>query len=208
MCDACATKVQRIKAPFCEKCSEPFPATFEESFTCANCAHRQLHFEAAVSRVRARGVARTIIWQFKYHRAFYLRHLLREWLRAAMEDSRLRDQTFDMVVPVPLHPARQRERGFNQAEMLARILSRDLKLPMRRALVRTRYTTTQTALDRASRIENLRDAFRLRPEICVQDSRVLLLDDILTTGSTLSECAQVLRKGGAASIFAITAARA
>lgn len=208
LCSSCDGKLQRIKPPFCAKCSEPFPATFDQEFVCANCGHRPLYFEAAVSAYRSRGVARAILLQFKYHRAFHLRHLLRGWLLAAMEDRRLRDQRFDFIVPVPLHPAKKRERGFNQAEMLANVLGRELKLPVQLALQRTRYTTTQTALDRMDRIENLRGAFRLRHGSAVQKSRVLLLDDVLTTGSTLSECARVLREGGAASIFAVTAARA
>ena len=125
-----------------------------------------------------------------------------------MNDPRLRPRHFDLVVPVPLHPARLRERGFNQAELLAKILAQKTNVPLHRALERVRYTTTQTAFDRAERMENLRDAFRLRKKIAVRGLRVLLVDDILTTGSTLSECARVLRDAGAQSVYAVTAARA
>ena len=103
--------------------------------------------------------------------------------------------------------ARKRERGFNQAELLARALSRATSIRLRSALQRTRYTTTQTQFDRAERMENLKGAFRLRRGSNVQDLRVLLVDDVLTTGSTLSECASVLKKGGALSVHAATAAR-
>src|SRR5205823_5404499 len=112
------------------------------------------------------------------------------------------------IVPVPLHPTRQRERGFNQAMLLARSLSPRTSLPVVPALERVRYTTTQTAFDRAERMENLRNAFRLRPRRDVRGSRVLLVDDVLTTGSTLSECARVLKQAGASSVYAATAARA
>jgi len=104
--------------------------------------------------------------------------------------------------------ARLRERGFNQAELLAKILAQKINVPLRRGLDRIRYTTTQTAFDRAERMENLRDAFRLRKKIGVRGLQVLLVDDILTTGSTLSECARVLREAGAQSVYAVTAARA
>ena len=125
-----------------------------------------------------------------------------------MNDVRLRAREFDLVVAVPLHPARLRHRGFDQAELLARILALRISLPLCPALKRIRYTTTQTAFDRAERIANLRGAFHLRKKISVRGLRVLLVDDILTTGSTLSECARVLREAGAQSIYALTAARA
>jgi ComF family protein len=115
---------------------------------------------------------------------------------------------FDLIVPVPLHPARLRERGFNQAELLAKTLTQKIGVPVFAALERIRYTTTQTAFDRIDRTENLHNAFRLRKKVTVRELQVLLVDDILTTGSTLSECARVLREAGARSVYAVTAARA
>jgi ComF family protein len=125
-----------------------------------------------------------------------------------LDDPRLRDRRFDLVVPVPLHPAKERERGFNQASLLAEMFSAQAGIRLRPVLERIRYTRTQTAFDRAERIENLHNAFRLRKNMSVRDLRVLLIDDVLTTGSTLSECARVLRKAGAISVHAATAARA
>ncbi len=130
-----------------------------------------------------------------------------DWLSEALADSRFAGQRFDLLVPVPLHPARQRERGFNQAELLALELRRECGVPLGKVLQRTRYTTTQTQFDRSERMENLRGAFRLRRGCNVQDLRMLLVDDVLTTGSTLSECASVLKKAGALSVHAATAAR-
>jgi ComF family protein len=130
------------------------------------------------------------------------------WLCAAFNDERLRGRQFDIIVPVPLHPTRQRERGFNQAGLLAELLSTRISIPCKRVLKRIRYTTTQTALDRAERMENLHNAFRLRKNADVRGLHVLLIDDVLTTGSTLSECARVLKRGGAISVHAATAARA
>ena len=137
----------------------------------------------------------------------HFRHLLGSWLAESLADPRLTGRRFDFVVPVPLHSARKRERGFNQAELLALSLRRLTGLPVVNALQRTRYTTTQTQFDRNERMENLRGAFRLRRGSNVQDLRMLLVDDVLTTGSTLSECAKVLKKAGAISVHAATAAR-
>jgi ComF family protein len=118
------------------------------------------------------------------------------------------EEQWDLIVPVPLHPARERERGFNQSMLLAKLLSAKMSIKSMPTLERIRYTTTQTAFDRAERMQNLHGAFRLRKNADVRELRVLLIDDILTTGSTLSECARVLKKAGARSIHAVTAARA
>ncbi len=208
LCEPCARKAPRIKAPFCSRCSEPFQGAITEEFACANCAGRTLHFEAAVSAYRSRGVVRKIVHDFKYGQQQHLRHPVAEWLIETLDDPRLHGRRFDGLVPVPLHPARERERGFNQAALLADLLSRKSGIPVLPALERIRYTTTQTAFERSERMENLRNAFRLRKNTSVRELRVLLIDDILTTGSTLSECARVLKAGGALSVHAATAARA
>lgn len=208
LCDACDDKITRIVPPFCEKCSEPFTGAMNGAFNCANCAHRDIHFDAAIAAYRSRGIVRRIILDFKYGKQIHLRHLVGQWLCAAFRDPRLCGRTFDVAVPVPLHPARERDRGFNQAALLAELLSRDMSIKVRPALERLRYTTTQTAFDRAERMENLRNAFRLRKNADVRGLRVLLVDDVLTTGSTLSECARILKAAGASSVYAVTAARA
>ena len=208
LCTDCEAKLSRIVPPFCAKCSEPFDAAITTPFCCANCSHRVLHFDAAISAYRSRGIARHVILNFKYGKQFHLRHLVGRWLIAALSDARIRDRRFDAIVPVPLHSARQRERGFNQAALLAECVGNHLGLAVRPALRRVRFTTTQTAFDRAERIQNLRHAFRLRKNIDVRRLDVLLIDDVLTTGSTLSECARVLKQNGARSVYAATAARA
>ena len=93
----------------------------------------------------------------------------------------------------------QRERDFNQAEVLAKLISKSSGRPVLHALKRTRYTTTQTTLDREERMENLRNAFRVRHIAAVQNRHLLIVDDVFTTGSTVDECARVLRLAGAAS---------
>jgi competence protein ComFC len=208
LCPECQAKAPRITAPFCERCSEPFSGAIHSSFECANCSHRRLYFEAAVAVYRSRGVVRHVVHQFKYGHQMHLRHPVGQWLCAALDDERLRCRRFDVIVPVPLHPARQRERGFNQAALLAALLGERISVLVKPMLQRTRYTTTQTVFDRSERMENLRGAFRLRRKADVRGWRVLLVDDVLTTGATLSECARVLKKAGAASIYAATAARA
>ena len=208
LCADCETKLSRIVPPFCAKCSEPFDGAITTTFSCANCAHRALYFDAAISAYRNRGIARHVILNFKYGKQVHLRHLVGRWLIAALDDSRLRERRFDVIVAVPLHPARQRERGLNQAALLAERIGPHLGVQVRPVLKRVRFTTTQTAFDRAERIQNLRHAFRLHSNADVRRVDVLLIDDVLTTGSTVSECARVLKENGARSVYAATAARA
>jgi len=117
------------------------------------------------------------------------------------------ERGIDAIVPVPLHAARKRERGFNQAAVLAELLARKAGKPVVHALERIRYTSTQTQFDRNTRMENLRNAFRMRQNVPVRNLHLLLIDDVLTTGSTVDECARVLKQAGAASVRVATVAR-
>lgn len=150
---------------------------------------------------------RDLIHRFKYSGEIWLGGLLGDFLRQGLRDARLKGMEFDAVVPVPLHPLRRREREFNQAEVLGRELASAQKWEFCEALERIRYTITQTHFDRRRRMRNLRDAFRMRPHATVEGKSLLLVDDVLTTGSTLDECARVLVGAGARTVHALTVAR-
>lgn len=206
LCADCAGKARTIEAPFCRMCSQPFDGAITSEFTCSNCAGRKFHFDCAAARYLSRGVVREFIHRFKYNRDFYLRHQLAAWAADALDDPRLH-APIDAFVPVPLHATRQREREFNQAEEIARLLGRRAGIPLLPALRRIRYTTTQTRLDRHERMENLRNAFRVRHSPRVQSRHLVIVDDVFTTGATVDECARVLRLAGAASVRVVTVAR-
>src|SRR5256886_17331045 len=173
LCERCEAKAIRIVAPFCQQCSEPFEGAIATAFTCANCAHRTIYFDAAVAAYRGRGIVRQIIHEFKYGRQVHLRHLVARWLCAAFDDERLRGRQFDIIVPVPLHSTRQRERGFNQASLLAELLSARISIPCKPMLKRVRNTPTQTPLDRAERMETLHNTFPLGQKQDVRGFNVL-----------------------------------
>lgn len=207
LCETCGGKARRIEPPFCQTCSAPFDGDITTEFSCANCHDRHFHFTHAVSCFRSRGVVRELIHRFKYDGEFHLRHPLAGWLAETMGDERIARQRVDLLVPVPLHARRMREREFNQAEVLARLLTARTGVVTENCLERVRYTTTQTRFDRAERMENLRNAFGMRKTANVRGRHLVLVDDVLTTGSTLDECARVLLRAGAASVRAITVAR-
>ena len=208
LCPACRKGAPAIRAPFCDVCSEPFFGRIDGVFICPNCRDRRFRFTCAVSRYQSRSTVRELIHRFKYNGKVYLRHVLTDLLTEALQDSRLQSPPCDRLVPVPLHPTRERERGFNQALLLAEGLARRSAIPLADCLKRTRYTTTQTIFDREERMENLRGAFQMRQNADVRNLHLLLIDDVLTTGSTVDECARVLRDAGAASVRVATVARA
>jgi ComF family protein len=206
LCEPCEASVRRLDGPKCQICSRPFDGDLD-IFTCPNCRGEALHMDFAVAVMRSHGLVRDLIHRFKYAREFHLRRVLGDWLVEAFEDSRLAGMDEPRLVPVPLHPTRLRERQFNQSEALAEWVARRRGLRMEHPLRRRRHTITQTDFDRRQRMRNLRDAFALRQNADVKDKSFLLVDDVLTTGSTLDECARVLLEGGAHSVRAITVAR-
>ena len=206
LCTRCAVDVSRIVQPRCEQCSQPYSGV-APAFQCPNCRGEVYHFVCAVSVAKSRGVIRDMVHRLKYGRELWLGRVMAELLEEGLADERLKGVSFDALVPVPLHPKRQREREFNQSDILAKELSRRCQVPLRQLLERRRYTTTQTALDRRGRRQNLREAFVLRKNTDVTDLNLLLVDDVLTTGSTLDACAAALVEAGAASVHAITVAR-
>ena len=206
LCPQCRKQAQTISPPCCHVCSEPFFGEVDDSFTCPKCEDRAFHFDCAVASYRSTGPVRELIHRFKYNGKYHLRHVLAGWLAENLTDSRLQ-APFDHIVPVPLHPTRYRERGFNQAQVLGELLAKRSGVPVLNALRRVRYTSTQTRLSRDDRIQNLRNAFEMRKSVDVNQLHLLLIDDVLTTGSTVDECARVLQAAGAASVRVAAVAR-
>ena len=208
LCPHCQGESTEVAAPFCEVCSQPYDGAIDGPFSCSNCLGELFNFECAVSPYLSRGPVREMIHRFKYDREYHLHRPLGALLCKAMDDERIRRQPADALVPVPLHPRRQRDRGFNQAEALCQALSRHTKLPVWQALRRVRFTETQTHFAREERRHNLRGAFAIRPRRPVGGKHLLLVDDVFTTGSTVHECAGALCDAGAASVRVVTVARA
>jgi ComF family protein len=164
-------------------------------------------FEEARSFASHEGKLRALVQRLKYDGYRPLARPLARFLAHAAEQ--LSEQSFDIVVPVPLHRKRERQRGFNQAEILAKELARLRKIPLgSRDCMRVRDTPPQTGLRAAERRKNVAGAFAVPHPERVQGKRVLLIDDVLTTGATASACAQALRKAGAKGVWVATLARA
>ena len=207
LCRTCHRTIVPLLPPRCSVCAQPYGGELTGSFRCMNCGDRDLAFDFATAAYRSRGAVRRLVHRLKYEKAQHLRHYLGRMLAAGFRDPRVKAAPPDALVPVPLHPAREREREFNQAQLLASAASARLGLPVLDCLIRCRYTRTQTNFHREERFANLEGAFRARREAEIAGKRLALVDDVLTTGSTADACARVLREAGASAVVVITVAR-
>ncbi|MBL9171949.1 MAG: ComF family protein [Verrucomicrobiales bacterium] len=206
--DRCRRSLRAIEWPFCSRCGLPHSTATTREFTCSNCEGLSLAFESARAAVVAEGVALEVIHRFKYDRALWFRPLLADLLVTAALPA-LAGGGWTAVVPVPLHPVRQREREYNQAELLALPLARALGIPVRRDLVRrTTATRTQTHLSRSERSRNVSRAFQPARHAHMDGDSIIVLDDILTTGATTNAVAGALKRCGAGRICVWSVARA
>jgi competence protein ComFC len=207
VCGKCWQNVRFIKAPFCDRCGLPFEGEITTIFNCQNCREMELHFKSARSAVVAKGFVRDAILAYKYNRALWFEPFLADLLSREATPILAREK-WDMIVPVPLHPKKLREREFNQAERLGRHFSRAAGIPLNTKLLkRVEPTRTQTVLTREERSANVRNAFAMQPGMRLNGERVVVLDDVFTTGATTNACARILIAAGAGEVCVWTVAR-
>jgi ComF family protein len=190
---------------FCVTCRTPFRNAFplDARGMCALCRNGLRGFDAAYCYGAYEGALRDLLHLFKYARVQPLERPLGDLLARALP----LDERFDAVVPVPLHWRRGWERGFNQSELLARAVSRRCGAPLRDVLSRRRYTRPQAGLTNTARRENVAAAFRVKGRRRLDGKAVLLIDDVMTTGSTATACARALKRAGAKRVALLTVAR-
>jgi ComF family protein len=211
LCEECLSSFERVPNVVCEVCGRPLPGLaqrLEEPLLCPACQNKTYAFDRARSlAVYEKAVVRGILL-LKFEQIEPLGVWFAERLAEVVksEGDRL---AADVVVPVPLHRERERERGYNQAALLSKPLAKRLQLPHKAVLLmRTRARPDKQILSLEERWESVRGAFATRPGSQVDNLRVLLVDDVLTTGATLDACARALREAGAKSVIALTVARA
>lgn len=203
--DCLATPVPLSAEFYCTDCGTPFlnPFPLDGRGRCALCRTGLRGFDAAYSFGAYEGALRELIHLFKYAGVRTLARPLGEFLSRALP----REQRFDALVPMPLHWLRRWRRGFNQAELLAREVSRRCGIPVVNAVRRVQATRTQAGLSNSARRQNVVGAFRLRRGARVEGLRILLVDDVMTTGATAAACALVLKRAGAAHVALLVVAR-
>ncbi|MDD2499145.1 MAG: ComF family protein [Desulfitobacteriaceae bacterium] len=207
LCESCRHHLLGLRDGWtaCQSC-----ATFLQSGKklCANCRNvsTEFWFDTARAALPYEGEVRKCLHLFKYRgKSSLARFLGSLMLEAIQNDDRFHCP--DRVVPVPLHPAKLKERGYNQAGLLAEEIARGLGLPLdSNLLVRQINTPSQTGLAKNARVKNLVGAFMLKENWKIRHKRILLVDDIYTTGATVNACAQILKKGGADYVYVAAAA--
>ena len=198
MCPECVEKLEYIDEPRCKRCGKPI-RYMEEEF-CHDCTQGTFHYEQGKSIWLHKGPVRWSVYQFKYHnRRVFARFYAKEWCRLYGED--IKRWGIDVIIPIPLHKARRRKRGYNQAEILAKELGKQCHLLVdTKSVVRRVDTRPQKELNNKQRKRNLNKAFYVTKH-WKKWKNVLLIDDIYTTGNTIDSVAELLMKKGAEKVY-------
>lgn len=207
-CVACWRAISLMPEARCSRCDRPFPSsiatTYSPTHVCQPCAKRPPAYTKAWTLYPYAPPLQLAICLFKYQGKVSLAAPLAALMLARLPPL----HAVDVIIPVPLHVQKLREREFNQSLLLADHIGRDLAIPVTYTnLVRTVPTPAQTTLSRKSRHKNLRRAFAVRHPDAIVNKRILLIDDVFTTGTTVNECAKALRRAGSSDVFALTLGR-
>lgn len=196
ICRDCMDSVISPKASTCFMCNR----LTKGWRTCAGCNHKT-KIRGVIIASRYEGSVKELIKRLKYHQAVSAAEIIAELLAPKVNTSE-----FDIITSVPASTRRQRQRGYNQAELIAKFLSRHLKLPYKRALGKFGHQR-QVGTKRGQRLEQVKGTIYVLNSKKVADRRVLVVDDVVTTGATISECARVLKSAGAKSIWGLAVAK-
>jgi ComF family protein len=205
MCAGCFKSVSLIRSPMCTVCGVPFMTIGGEDHVCGECLDSRRRYDRAVAAAVYDGPVLDLVHSLKYRSRTHLAGNIAELMRDA---AKAMDKDWDLVVPVPLHRRRLFFRSYNQSLLVARCISVMLGTPVDYlGLRRIRNTPAQVGMKKEERSKNVRDAFKVAPPGTFKGKKVLLVDDVYTTGATVNECARVLKKDGAKKVDVLTAAR-
>ncbi|MCM8780301.1 MAG: ComF family protein [Candidatus Omnitrophica bacterium] len=207
ICVTCWTKIKKNMPPFCFHCGRHMEITPFTKNICSSCMRSNLHFDRAFSPCVYEGVIKDLIHKFKYKNKDYLGHLLSRPMIEFIKEYNIDLGMIDLIIPIPLHRTKLREREFNQALILSNYLAKEFNRTVSTGiLVKKRYTKTQTELREEKRFLNVKDSFCVIKPDTVKQKNILLIDDVLTTGATASEAAYALKDAGAHLVFVMTLA--
>jgi len=208
ICESCRSSIKFISSPFCLRCGVPFNSKIGRDHICGTCLTSKKYFTKARAVGFYEGILQKAIHRFKYSKKTVLANPLSAFIIDYNLDS-MDLESYDFLVPVPLHFKRLKERGFNQALSLARHISKRSGIPVDYLnLRRIRWEAPQINLSKKERAQNVKGAFSLHKKNGFKDKNILLIDDVYTSGATVNECARVLLKAGTAGVDVVTLCRA
>ena len=198
ICPGCLPKLKYVRQPSCMRCGKPLEDEAKEY--CSDCSGGKHWFVQGKAVWVHQGAVSQMLYRYKYeNRRDYTDFLASQ--ASAKYGKWIKMRGIDCIMPIPLHKKKQNQRGYNQAELLARQISQNVHIPIdAHCLIRTRNTVPQKELSDKERKKNLKNAFKIRRNV-VQYKKVLLVDDIYTTGSTIDAAAQALQKAGAEEVY-------
>ncbi|KUG24388.1 competence protein f [hydrocarbon metagenome] len=206
-CSNCTDNIKFIKGGICTICGTTFPDSPAENHLCGECLEKKPYFSYARAVFSYENIILNAIHRFKYKRNMSIGEIM----SSLMADFSFPDIDFtdySLIIPVPLHIKRLRERGFNQSLILARAIGKKRQIPVNFSLLKRRkFTTTQTGSNRNERKQNIKGAFEVSDKNKIKGENVILIDDVYTTGATVNECAKTLIEAGVRKISALTLAR-
>jgi ComF family protein len=202
LCSKCRASLQFIEGKICIKCGKPLDEEYLLD-KCHQCINSEYFYTNAISCMEYDDISKKIIYDLKYSKKRYISYHMAEIMRDIFAKSDIKD--IDLIVPVPLHRQKERERTFNQSYLIGKYLGKmtDIDIDVT-SLIRVKNTMTQNRLSREERIENLKDAFKVIRDDNIKDKNILLIDDVFTTGATVNECSRVLVEKGAGEVYVLT----
>ncbi len=208
LCPRCLATIEFNGPPFCLRCSRHLEIYTPQGL-CPTCLKYPIAFDSAWGAIHYTPTAQKLLHLFKYHQKTSVRKIFRYLLKKFFERYNVPLNHFDYGLPIPLHPVRLRERGFNQSQLIAEILKEDHGLPViTDGLIRLRPTEPQSFLGQKERWTNLEGAFTIKCSFNINSNSILLIDDLLTTGATASAAAKVLKDAGAKKVGLLVVALA
>lgn len=193
ICEECRKNLSFIKGKVCKKCGKPLEESLSKE-VCSDCKENPPGYEKGQAVFIYEGLVKDMIYRFKYggHREYakYLGKLM----AIQIKEEGIRGD-IDLIIPVPIHSGRKKKRGYNQCEELAKVISKELNIPMETSiLIRAKETRPQSGLSTIQRKNNMKNAFKLNDNLDICHKNILLIDDIYTTGATINSCSKLLRK--------------
>ncbi len=207
VCPDCQKGIRPVRSPYCPRCGLPFSSRDEEAHLCGHCLKEKRYFEVHRTCGLYEGALKEAIHRFKYQGEFSLVRFFGDFMHPPFQIL-TQEHPVDVIVPVPLHIRRLRERGFNQALLLARELSKRTGVPYQeRALEKIKDTPFQITLKGKERRKNVKGGFSVAQKEAIAGKSIVLVDDVYTTGATVNECSHTLLTGGAERVAVLTVAR-
>ncbi|SHJ66309.1 ComF family protein [Paramaledivibacter caminithermalis] len=204
ICYECKRKLKFIYGKTCEKCGKPLNDLYLIN-KCNDCVDNTYFFTKAVSCLEYDDLSKKIIYDLKYHKKRYISYHIAEIIYDRLKEENI--SCFDIIIPVPLHEAKERERSFNQAYLIGKYISKMTEIEVdNKALLRVKNTVTQNKLTKEERMTNLEGAFKVVNKDNINHKNILLVDDVFTTGATVNRCSKILLENGAKRVYVATLA--